>query len=204
MSQTHISGDRLVELSTLANPTDGEAAHLRSCSQCEYERQQLGRLLEDASALATAEADAQFPEDRLTRQRGRILQRLQQLGRPARVIAFPGAGSTPEVMAPTRPTSRWIAAAAVAGLLVGVIAGRAEHDFAFRSSALRGIGAPQEQLASRATTPLVGLEHREPAIQEAAMATDEDLLVQIENAADRGLAVLEGLDELTPLPWELR
>ena len=54
MSQTHISGDRLVELSTLANPTDGEAAHLRSCSQCEYERQQLGRLLEDASALATA------------------------------------------------------------------------------------------------------------------------------------------------------
>lgn len=202
MSDTHISLDRLAELNAVACPTDWEAQHLQVCPACTQARARIGHLLDDVTTSMAAEADAHFPADRLARQRSRILDQLQQLGRPARVIAFPGSLPVPEVSGPTRPASRWIAAAAVAGLLVGVVAGRAEHDFTLRS-AERGVGTPQGQLASRGAEPILGVQ-REPAIQEATMGTDDDLLGQIENAAERGLAALDGLDELTPLPWELR
>ena len=51
---------------------------------------------------------------------------------PARLIAFP-AGHAPHEppVSRTRPASRWIAAAAVAGLVVGVLAGRFGHDYSF-------------------------------------------------------------------------
>ena len=50
----------------------------------------------------TQEADAAFPAERLARQRARILQRVDQDGRPARVIAFP-AGHTHDSCIPPRP-----------------------------------------------------------------------------------------------------
>ena len=204
MSVPHIPIDRLAELGASESPTEAEAMHLRACGACEQARGRIEQMLVQVSDAVVAEADAHFPAERLTRQRARIMTQLQQVGRQARVIAFPGhVGAITDLPGRTKPASRWIAAAAVAGLLVGVVAGRAEHDFTLRGVA-RSASTPQAQLASRTGEPVMVAGRHEPSIQEAGLGADEDLLGQIENAADRGLAALEGLDELTPLPWELR
>jgi hypothetical protein len=203
MSLCHIPFDRLTELGA-DSPSTEEAAHLRTCPACEQTRREMASLLGQVADAIAADADAHFPADRLTRQRARIMTQLQQVGHQARVIAFPGGAVPPaEMPGRTRPASRWIAAAAVAGLLVGVVAGRAEHDYS-RRVGLRAAPPAQAQLASRATEPVMAPGRQGPAIQEAILGADDDLLGQIENAADRGLAALEGLDELTPLPWEQR
>ena len=204
MSIPHIPVDRLAELGASEPPTEAEAMHLRTCGACEQARGQIEQMLAHVTDAVVSEADAHFPAERLARQRARIMTQLQQVGRQARVIAFPGhVAAAAELTGRTKPASRWIAAAAVAGLLVGVVAGRAEHDFTLRS-VTHGRGTPLAQLASRTGEPVMVAGRRELGIQEATLGADEDLLGQIENAADRGLAALEGLDELTPLPWELR
>ena len=129
MTQPHLSDDRLIEVCLLEAPSTAEQQHLGSCARCDARRARLQGLLDDVSGTAAAEADAAFPPERLARQQARILTHLLHDGRPARVIAFP-AGHAHEPMASrTRPSTRWVAAAAVAGLVIGVIAGRFGHDF---------------------------------------------------------------------------
>src|SRR5688500_4344009 len=91
-------------------------------------------LLDEISAVATREADAVFTSERLARQQAKILQRLEQDGRPARVIAFPGHGQDPSATR-ARPATRWIAAAAAAGVVVGLLAGHLAHDIPGRIAA---------------------------------------------------------------------
>ena len=68
-----------------------------------------------STLVTTAEADAAFSDERLAKQRARILQRLEQEGRPGRVITFPAAHTQrPPLRA--RPGMRWVAGAAAAGL----------------------------------------------------------------------------------------
>ena len=81
--------------------------------------------LEAYRAAACAEADAHFDERALEAQRTRILQRLDQAGQRARVLAFPGSAvaSRPSVA----KSRRWISAAAAAGLLIGLVTGQLLH-----------------------------------------------------------------------------
>ena len=179
-----------------------EQQHLSACTRCDARRARLQHLLDDVSETATAAADAAFPVERLSRQHSRILARLQHEGRPARVIAFP-AGSSPHepIISRTRPASRWIAAAAVGGLVVGVIAGRFGHDYSFqRVGASRVIGtrsAEPPELRAPGTTA---------AIREvAASISDDEFLNQIEIAIDApAAAALQPLDDLTPRAWDVR
>jgi hypothetical protein len=146
-------------------------------------------LLDEIAVTATREADAVFTPERLARQQARILQRLEQDGRPGRVIAFPGhpqEGAAPRV----RPATRWIAAAAAAGLLVGLLAGHLAHDLPGRTAppanALRATDAPPTTLHAVATT-----------------FSEDEFLGQLEMAADRpgGIALLP-LHNATPRAWE--
>ena len=200
MRADHLPDDRLIELSMLDAPSATEQQHLSACARCDARRVRLQRLLEDVSDTATAEADAAFPPERLVRQHSRILARLVHEGRPARVIAFPAGHTQSEpVVSRTRPRSRWIAAAAVAGLVVGVIAGRFGHDYPFSrpSRIIIAHTAEQPELRAPGTTG---------PIREATVSISEDeFLSQLELAADSpAAAALQPMDDLTPRAWDVR
>ena len=191
--QRHLSDDRLIEVCLDAAPAQGEIQHLESCVECRGRRADLARLLTDVSQAAVAEADATFSAERLTRQHARILQRLEHEGRPGRVIAFP-AGHAPEAFAPrTRPAMRWIAGAAAAGLVIGLLAGQLAHDFVIRPTRASQVAA--------AVRPPADV----PTLQAVATTISEDeLLGQIELAIEgSGGTSLRPLDEMTPRAWEV-
>src|SRR5436305_82219 len=68
-----------------------------------------------------AEIGEVFPADRLQAQQQQILRRLEHVARPARVIDFPGRLiSQHPTTSGARGVTRWIYAAAAAGLVIGV------------------------------------------------------------------------------------
>jgi len=104
--------------------------HLAHCSSCHARYGALGASLDDSRDLTVERVDAAFTADRLAHQRERIMRRIEaQNG--ARILAFPAAA--PAVRAPlhARPMMRWVAAAAIAGVMVGVAAGRYLNVFDF-------------------------------------------------------------------------
>jgi hypothetical protein len=202
MRANHLSDDRLIELCMLDAVSSAEQEHLSTCGRCDARRVSMQRLLEEVSQTAHAEADAAFPLERLNRQQARILARLQHEGRPARVIAFP-AGHAPHepIGSRTRPASRWIAAAAVGGLVVGVIAGRFGHDYSSQRAGINRV------IASRTVEqPELRAPVSTGAIREvAASISDDEFLDQLESAIDApAAAALQPLDDLTPRAWEVR
>lgn len=93
-------------------------AHLRGCEHCRARFATFSEWLDTLRIDATAEADEMFPAERLAAQQVQILRRLEAAEHPARVIAFPRFARAISVQQTGR--RRWIAAAAAAGLFVGV------------------------------------------------------------------------------------
>ncbi|MEQ1574245.1 MAG: hypothetical protein ABL993_08365 [Vicinamibacterales bacterium] len=191
MKHSHLSDDRLVEMSLAEGPSSAEQQHLGACPACEARRSGLAHMLGEVTQAAAEDADVAFPAERLAKQQVRIDQRIQQDGRRARVISFPGSRPTEEPVGGIHPASRWIAAAAVAGLVVGLVAGRL---------------GPQEPSPYAAST-----QSARPAATSGTLSTvtavmsDEELLSHIEVALDgRGGPALRPLDDLTPHAWESR
>ena len=190
MSQRHLSDDQLID-ACLGVPEAGAQQHLLGCAACEARRTAVGHMLTDVTDVAVAEADAAFSPERLARQHARILQRVDQDGRPARVIVFPaGQGPSPTLLHP-RPARRWVAAAAAAGLVLGVLGGHFARN-------LTGFdGAPTQAVVSQAPGPA--------AVRTISMTAEDEFLGQIELAVgSAGPAVLRPIDALTPRAWEVR
>jgi hypothetical protein len=191
MKRAHLSDDRLIEI-CLADPlVPIDEPHLRNCERCERRRLVLASTLGDVTERVMSEVDAAFPAERLTRQHARIMQQVDHLGRPARVIAFP-VGRTQEPARPSvRRTRRWVAAtgAVAVAFLVGIFT---EH-LAHQLPAGRRV---ETRLASRATdTPVTRTV--------VASMSDDELLGQIELAVgSAGPAALRPLDALTPRAWD--
>ncbi len=102
----------------------GEPAHphLAECASCRARMEALTTWLAQVRVDAVNEADEAFPAERLAAQHAHILRRIDAAERPARVIAFPSF-SRP-LSTGTSHARRWIAAAAAAGLIVGVGVGQ--------------------------------------------------------------------------------
>ena len=183
----HLSDDRLVELCLGMADSGPDREHVEACADCEARRVSLTDLLSDTADVAAAEADAFFSPDRLTRQRTRILQRLEQEGAPGRVISFPAAQMQVRPQRGARPGTRWIASAAAAGLLIGILAGHFAHVLP------AGTG--------RASSTMVG----SPAALQtiSTTAADEEFLWRLETALEGTTGVLRPLDDLTPRVWEV-
>jgi len=122
----HLSEDALVE----AWYAGTHPAHLDSCDLCAERALEVSRWLEQTRELGVSEADAAFPAERLAAQQSQILRKLEQLDRPAKLLSFPRVSPAAPaqhiemVGHDHRVSSRWIAAAAAAGLILGVIGGR--------------------------------------------------------------------------------
>jgi hypothetical protein len=154
---------------------------------------EFARLLDEHRESVNAEADAAFPADRLARQQGRILSRIEHEGRPGRVIAFPpGTAQAPAALR-ARPGMRWVAGAAAAGLLIGVLAGQFTSD----------VSIPDRARAAQvvASRPEAG----GPTLRAVSTTlSEEEFLGQLEQAIE-GIRPpsLQPLDEMTPRVWEI-
>lgn len=190
MRQHHLPDDRLIALSLAGAPLPVEHEHLESCPLCAERCARLTTMLADVSDVTAAEADALFTSDRLAKQRARILQRIEQDGRPGRVISFP-AGPTHRPPLRERPGMRWIAGAAAAGLLIGVLADHLAHQFPGRAA-----GAPAQAAARPGA---------DPSLQAVSTTiSEEEFLGQLETAIEAtGGSALRPLDDMTPRVWEV-
>ena len=170
--------------------------HLAACAECRARLAALSSWLDDLKADARAEADEVFTVDRLAAQHAQIFRRIEASERPARVIAFPKFAR--RVASPSSSASRWVAAAAAAGLIVGVGVGQL-MDF---RPALRHAAPPASQ--SRLS------EQRQPAARPPAnvqtvstTAGDEAFLSELDASLSRAAVdELRALDEFTPRAGE--
>ncbi len=189
----HLSDEELLSVieSALSDP------HLETCERCAIRHAELLCAIADLDVFH-GEADAAFDEERLLHQRTHILRRLDRNHGPARVLPFPAAvehaGGIRFFAAGGR---RWIAAAAIGGLLVGIFSGRiiTQHRAAEETSAA---AAPQLHLYS-------GAARRAPAgaillpAELRSSGRDEILLEEIESAvAQPRVRELSAIDAITP------
>ena len=126
----HLSESHLVALALNAQDTPAPVAaaaarHLLDCDRCEERLDALRSHLATMPEVASAGFEEAFTPSRLRAQRARIGHRLAHLVgkvQPGRVLAFPFAGQ-PFRRLDVR-VGRWLAAAAAAGLLLGITAGQ--------------------------------------------------------------------------------
>ena len=169
------------------------AEHLADCDECGLRYTDLSQFLDTVRADAAAETDTVFTSERLRAQRQVIVRRIEHLGHPARVITFPGRPAVSHGAASPRPARRWIAAAAAAGLFVGVGTGLF-FDWETGRGARR---RPSTSLARQ--TNLAAPAGRIELVRPGPSQSDEAFLSELELAGDRPrIRELIAVDALTP------
>ncbi len=187
----HLVDDRLIDLFFSAplpeDAGDADWQHLDGCSACEARYERLAAFLSGVADQALLDADEVFSAARLENQRAHILHRLEAAGHPARVIPFPVAPAHSMRARLSTRARRWVVAAAVAGLVVGVTAGR--------------LMLPDRQVNSgrmasaRTVVPQAPVQIRVPSGNEG----DEAFLARIDRAlTGPDVEELRVLDEMTP------
>lgn len=151
----HLDDERLHECylaERSGGPLDPRAVeHLADCAACGARYAEVAGFLAGVRHEGELEADEVFTAERLDQQQAQILRRIEQLNRSARVISFPGFGGSAVASASRRVAPRWLAAAAAAGLFVGVaVGGMVSGQRAARNSATLPIAAPPAVLVSAA------------------------------------------------------
>jgi hypothetical protein len=188
--QQHLDDNALAEVWSARLTGDAATAyaadaHLEACVPCQARYDDLSTWLGDLRAEAVDEADELFPPDRLAAQQAQIFRRLEALERPARVIAFPRFSQPTAVV--RRGPQRWIAAAAAAGLIVGLGAGELLD---FRHSVHTDRQAAVE-------TPVA--QSARGGLQPVSFTFDDSLLYDNEAAiTSPRVEALQALDALTP------
>jgi predicted anti-sigma-YlaC factor YlaD len=172
--------------------------HLADCDECSARYAELSGFMETLRRDGEAEADAVFTPERLRAQQQQIARRIEHVGRAARVISFPTRMVRRTIGASTgRTAPRWIAAAAAAGLFVGVAVG-ASFQWTARDRNAQSFlarGASTGRLSPVATR----------GSSAAEIAADTAFLSDLERALERpNTSELRAFDELTPHVREIR
>jgi hypothetical protein len=172
------------------------AEHLLECPQCSTRFSELAEFMDRLRTEGDAHADAVFTPERLWNQHQAILQRIEHATHPARVITFPGRVGRRVAGATTRVTPRWLAAAAAAGLFIGVAVGGMFFDTGSRMT-----GTPSMMAQSKPE----GIEAAPPPVRVTSPASvvdpvdDDQFLSDLEQALQNPrVRELMPLDALTP------
>jgi hypothetical protein len=193
----HPADDRLIALyfgdaEAGAEEERSVRQHVHGCETCTWRYTELIAPLERLRSDAASEADEIFTPARLDAQRAAIRERLEQGARANRVIPFPASRPTLDRAIIARPMFRWVAAAAAAGLLVGVSAGRF-------ITVNRAVGSPAGTVAMAPARTAPALPSRPVAYRSDSAEADEAFLTEVEAAVSRHrIAALSALDALTP------
>ncbi len=194
----HPADDRLIAVyfgDEGASDDDRRAVrqHLHGCETCTWRYTELTAPLERLRQDAASEADEVFTSSRLDRQRAEVMGRLDQRTRGSRVVPFPTGSSRLDRAVVHRPLTRWVAAAAAAGLLVGVMAGRL-----LEFGTGRTLPVSRVARTAQSTLTIPHLTGRGPDIVNT-VETDEAMITEIEAAArSQRISALAALDEMTP------
>ena len=188
----HLHDDRLYDCylalrqGESADPPTAE--HLADCEDCAARYAELAQLMDAVRAEAAAETDALFTSDRLRAQQQQIVRRMEAIGRPARVISFPGRFVQGTIRASALRSPRWTAAAAAAGLFLGIALG-ASYEWEYRARPTN----PALSARSGRVAPAVT---RSPV---ADVAADADFLSELELALEHPRTrELAAFDAFTP------
>ena len=200
----HLQEERLFD-SYLAErggePIDPPVAdHLADCAACGTRYAELTAFMDTLRLDGDAEADAIFTPERLRLQQQQIVRRIALVGRPARVLSFPGRIVRRTIDASiSRTAPRWIAAAAAAGLFVGVAVGASfqwRSQLQGRRAFLGDASRPRAQRISAVGSRGSGA---------ADIASDDAFLSDLEIALERPhTRELQAFDALTPHVREIR
>lgn len=183
----HLTDERL-----LAAWEDGaRPPHLEACESCRARAGELRAFLDAVRESAVTEADRVFTPDRLAAQQAHVLRRLARTLHPARVITFPAAHrAMPVVRLVAR---RWVALAAAAGLLIGLVLGTAVDLRPGRS----GLGGGSANTVARMADARSDMT-RPPAFETASF-NEEAFLSELESAVTAPrVEELQDIDALTP------
>jgi hypothetical protein len=191
----HLQDDQLFDCYLVergGEPIDPPTAeHLTDCTACGGRYTELIRFMDGLRVDGEAEADEIFTAERLRAQQQHIARRLERVGRAARVISFPGQFVRRSISASTTRTApRWVAAAAAAGLFIGVALGASYEWNALTGSSRRSMARGVE---SR-TTPVATRGTNQPDV-----AADDAFLSDLELALERPhTRELVAFDAFTP------
>jgi anti-sigma factor RsiW len=177
------------------------AEHLADCPACGVKYAELARFMDSLRADGEADADEVFTPERLRAQQQQIARRIEQVGRPARVLSFPGQLVSRTVSASgTRALPRWTAAAAAAGLFIGIAVG-ASYEWDVHAGRPASVTLARDS-ASRPTllTP-IATRGSAPVDVAADDAFLSDLEAALEHPRTRELLAF---DALTPHVREIR
>ncbi|MPZ18692.1 MAG: hypothetical protein GEV06_12370 [Luteitalea sp.] len=170
-------------------PDARSRAHLAVCDICRRRADQQQAALADLADAARGSLDELFSTSRLERQVTAVMRRLDGDQERGRLLLFPGRAAVR--FRPALSSRRWIAAAAAAGLFLGLMTGqfvsldRAAGPSVSRATAT-GVQAPAP--AVPASRPLA------PSVDDG-----EALLFEVDAAlTSLGSPELRALDNLTP------
>jgi hypothetical protein len=170
------------------------AEHLADCAACGARYAELAAFMDALRRDGDADADAIFTPERLRIQQQQIARRLALVRRPARVLSFPERIVRRTIAASTsRTPPRWVAAAAAAGLFVGVALGAS---FQWRSQ-LQGRQSLLADTTHARASRLSPVATR--GTGPADVASDDAFLSDLEIALERPhTRELQAFDALTP------
>jgi hypothetical protein len=197
---SHLHDDRLFDCYLAARhgePADPRLAeHLADCRDCAARYAELVGTMDELGVAADLDAEAIFTPERLRAQQQQIARRIEHVGRAARVISFPHHGPSVRHDRVWHRLPRFAAAAAAAGLFVGVALG-ALLGGPWRLWSSEG-GRAGVSPRAPITAPLTARDMNllpEPATQ----AADDVFWAELEMLLDRPLTrELQPLDQLTP------
>jgi hypothetical protein len=206
----HLHDDRLFDCyvadRTGESPDPPAAEHLLTCEACAARYAELTAFMDGVRAQGDAEADSVFTPERLWNQQQQIMRRIEHVGRAARIISFPSRVGR-RVVGATRVAPRWLAAAAAAGLFVGVAVGGMLFDAGTGSpvpTTLMARSKPPRRMAApppvRVTSPasVVETAPSPPPVVKPATSDDDTFLSELENALEHRPRELQPYDALTP------
>jgi hypothetical protein len=173
--------------------------HVSDCESCAAQYAEFARLMDDVRAEGEAEADAVFTPERLREQHQHIMRRVDRATRPGRVLSFPGRVMQRTFRVSALRSPRWTAAAAAAGLFLGIALG-ASVQWEARGRASAPTLATRSGPATR-NARLVPV----PALVAGDGAADEAFMLELEVALDRPhTRELAAFDAFTPHFREIR
>ncbi|HUR35016.1 MAG TPA: hypothetical protein VM032_14535 [Vicinamibacterales bacterium] len=196
----HLKDDHLVECyfaTRLGDSVDPRLAeHLTDCAACLARYDEVAAFMAAARHDAERETDALFTAERLHAQQEQIMRRLEQVQRPARVISFPSREAATTSPSVAHLTPRWLAAAAAAGLFIGVaVGGYVVPDRLHRASTTVQSTAPAPPMAVQPRPVSTGAV----LVSTQPEADDDAFLQELELALARPhTRELQPFDAMTP------
>jgi len=192
----HVSEERLLDAYLAARrgerPDPPVAEHVADCSACRARYEELVQLMDLLREEGETEADAIFTPERLRQQHLQIARHIEHVGRAARIISFPEGLVRRTITASTMPSApRWVAAAAAAGLFIGVALG-ASYEWGARGGHTLPGDMRMAPVATRGTSP-------------GEVAADDAFLSELELALEHPhTRELRAFDAFTPHVREVR